>query len=298
MPSRSLLGSTVLITGGARGIGRATAARFIRAGARVVLADVDLAVAEATAAALRADGGVAQAARLDVRDAAAFEALVARVEAELGPLEILVNNAGVMSLGAFTEQRPEDDALQLSINLGGVIHGMRAALPRMRARGRGLVINVASMAGKIPVPHAAVYAATKHAVIGLTESVRLELRGSGVELAYVMPIPVRTELIAGVTPMRWPPPVTPEEVAEAVVAEVAERGAVAAFVPASQAATSRLTALLPRAWAEWVGRALGLERLFAEVDLEARRAYLGRTFDRALQAPRPDGAEPSGPEHR
>jgi short-subunit dehydrogenase len=291
MAARSLHGTTVLITGGARGIGRATALRFVQAGAQVVLADLDLAVAEATAAELRAGGGVAQAAFLDVRDAAAFDALVARIEAERGPLEILVNNAGVMSLGAFAAQSPANDALQLSVNLGGVIHGMRAALPRMQARGRGLVINVASMAGKIPVPHAAVYAATKHAVIGLTESVRLELRGTGVELAYVMPIPVRTELIAGITPMRWPPPVTPEAVAEAVVVDVAERGAVAAFVPASQAATSRLTALLPRAWAEWVGRALGLERLFTQVDLEARRAYLRRTFDRALEAPRPDDAE-------
>lgn len=273
--AKSLTNKLVLITGGARGIGRATAELFLTHGARVVIGDVDLEVAEQAAKALSSKGEI-HALFLDVTDADAFAETVQKIEAEIGSVDVLVNNAGIMPLGAFLDQSPANDAKQIGINLGGVINGMRAALPRMRARGHGHVVNVASMAGKVPVPYAAVYTATKHAVVGMTEAVRAELRDTGVELSYVMPIPVKTELIAGAARMKWPPPVRPETVAKAIV-DATRRRRVDVFVPGSQRLIAALPALLPRFVGEGLARVLGLDTLFAEVDEEARRNYVQRT---------------------
>lgn len=267
------IGRAALVTGGARGIGRAVGKALRDAGVTVVLTDRDEAELAQTARAL----GV-RARRLDVTDAAAFADAVAAVEREHGALDLLVNNAGVMALGAFLAQDPARDALQLSVNLSGVLHGLRAALPGMVARGRGRVVNVASVAGRVGVPHAAVYAATKHAVVGLTESVRHELVGTGVTVGCVLPGVVATELTAGVAPLRWPRVVTPDEVAGAVVS-AARTGAPETWVPRAGRLAVVLPALLPRRVAEAVGRALGVDRIFARVDGAARAAYerrLGR----------------------
>ena len=166
------------------------------------------------------------------------------------------------------------------MNLVGVINGMRAAIPRMKARGHGHVVNVASMAGKVPVPYAAVYTATKHAVVGLTEAVRAELRDTGVELSYVMPIPVRTELISGATMMKWPPPVRPEDVASAIV-DATRRRRIDVFVPGFQRLVAALPIVLPRFMAEGLARTLGLDTLFQDIDEEARESYVARTTGRA-----------------
>lgn len=282
---RDLTGVLVAITGGARGIGRATAERFLRRGARVALLDLDLEVAEASARALSGAGGEVRAYRLDVRDLEEFRAVWARVEAAQGPIEVLVNNAGIMSLGAFLDQPEVADQRQIEINLLGVIHGMRAALPGMLARRRGHVVNVASMAGKLGVPFAATYSATKHAVVGLTEAVRLEHRKSGVRFSYVMPIPVKTELLAGTTPMAWPPPVEPEDVAEAIVSAV-EGGQVEVFVPGYQRLLAVLPHLVPRPVVEWVARLTHFDRFFGVVDAGARAAYVARTTGQREAPPR------------
>lgn len=267
-------GKLALITGGARGIGRCTASRFVDAGARVVIADLDGDVAEQTGR----DLGVT-AHQLDVTDGNAFAALVERVEADVGPIEILVNNAGIMSLGRFTEQHPRNDDKQLAVNVFGVINGMRAVLPRMTRRGRGRIVNVASMAGRIGVPNGAVYSATKHAVIGLTESVRLENRGSGIRFTYVMPAPVKTELLAGAKELKFPPLVQPEEVAEAIV-DAVQRGKLDVYVPRVGRLLSILPAVLPLRVQDAIGDLLGLSRLFGDIDQEARKAYEARTTGR------------------
>lgn len=268
----------MVITGGARGIGKVTAERFLKAGARVAIADLDAELVEATARELTALGPV-QAYGMDVRDGERFREVVARIERELGPIDVLINNAGIMSVGSFLDQPERADSRQIEVNLLGVINGMRAVLPGMRERGQGHVINIASMAGKVPIPHAAVYAATKHAVVGLTEAVRAELRGSGVDFSYVMPVPVRTELIAGATPMLWPPVVEPEDVATAIF-EAYRRRRVDVFVPGSQRLAALLPVLLPRRAAEWLGDLFGLDRLFGKLDEKARAAYVARTTGR------------------
>src|ERR671925_144027 len=136
---------------------------------------------------------------LDVTRRDSFETFVDAVEERFGPIDVLVNNAGIMPLGRFVE---EDDATAIrmvDINLHGVMLGMKIALPRMMSRDRGHIVNIASQAGKYGAPGGATYSATKHAVVGLTEAVRGELHidGSSVELSYVLPFVVNTELGAG-----------------------------------------------------------------------------------------------------
>lgn len=261
-----------LVTGGARGIGRAVAAALRDAGLRVALTDRDHTAAVAAAAAL---GDRVAAYALDVTDATAFSAVVERVEADLGPVDVLVNNAGIMAVGAFLDQATRVDRAQVDINLFGVIHGMRVVLPGMLARGRGHVVNVASVAGRVPAPHAAVYTATKHAVVGLTEAVRAEHLESGVSFTYVLPAFVRTELTAGARPPRVVAPVEPEDVARAVVRALATRQ-VAVYVPRIGRIGHILPAILPRRALEPLGRWFGVDRLFSGIDPVARAAYEAR----------------------
>ncbi len=263
----------MLVTGAAQGIGRATASAFLEHGARVVLTDRDRDRLEASAQALT---GETHVRALDVTDAAAFGAVVDDVEANVGPIDVLVNNAGIMTIGAFLDQPPEHDAQQIAVNVHGVLNGMRAVLPRMRERGAGTVVNVASMAGKVPTPYAAVYSATKHAICGLTEAVRFELKDTGVHLAYVMPIPVRTQLIAGVPDLDWPPPVEPEDVAAAIV-DAVQHDRIEVFVPKSQRAVAALPALFPRRLVEAFAKRLGVDVLFEHADRGARAEYEARS---------------------
>ncbi len=211
---RSLNGKVVAITGGARGIGKATATALVRKGCRVAIGDLDLALAEQTAAEL---GGGAIALPLDVTDRASFASFLDEAEKQLGPLDVLVNNAGIMPVTPFVEESEESMRRQVDINLHGVITGTQLAIERMQPRGTGHIVNIASSAGKAGVPGIATYSATKHGVVGLSEAVRAELRGSGVEISCVMPIPVNTELIDGVSDQRVIKRVEPEDVANEIV---------------------------------------------------------------------------------
>ena len=265
---RSLNGKVVAITGGARGIGKATAAALVRGGCRVAIGDLDLALAEQTAAGL---GGGSVALPLDVTDRRSFESFLAETERQLGPLDAVVNNAGIMPVTPFVEESAESVERQIAINLRGVITGTQLAIERLRPRGSGWIVNIASQAGKGGVPGIATYSATKHAVVGLSEAVRAELRGSGVEVVCVMPTVVNTELTSGVG-QRWIKPVEPEDVADAIV-EAMEVGRFDVFVPRVNGAIFRFVQLLPRGVREAIGRATGLDKLMLEVDRGARRAY-------------------------
>src|SRR5438067_5273710 len=190
---QSLWGKVIVITGGAQGIGARTAAALAREGARIAIGDLDLVRAEKTATEL--DNTIALP--LDVTDLAGFTAFLDEVERRLGPIDVLINNAGIMLLSPFEEEKDAATVRQLEINVHAVMHGMREAIKRMRPRASGHIVNVASMAGKAGFPGAATYCATKHAVVGLSEAVRQELRGSGVEISCVMPAVVRTDLAGG-----------------------------------------------------------------------------------------------------
>ncbi|MFI5028231.1 MAG: SDR family oxidoreductase [Solirubrobacterales bacterium] len=268
---RTLAGKVVAITGGARGIGKATAAALIRKGCRVAIGDLNLPLAEQTAAGL---GGDTVALPLDVTDRASFAAFFDEAERQLGPLDVIVNNAGIMPVTPFVEESEESIHRQIDINLHGVISGTQMAIERMGPRGRGHIVNIASQAGKGGLPGIATYVATKHAVVGLSEAVRMELRGSGIEMSCVMPTVVNTELTSGVG-QRWVKPVEAEDVAEAIV-DALEVGRYDVWVPKENGLIYRALTLLPRNLREAIGRLMKVDKLMTEVDHGARNAYEDR----------------------
>jgi NAD(P)-dependent dehydrogenase (short-subunit alcohol dehydrogenase family) len=265
---RALAGKVVAITGGARGIGKATAAALVRKGCRVAIGDLNLPLAEQTAATL---GGGTLALPLDVTDRASFAGFLDEAERQLGPLDVLVNNAGIMPVTPFVEESEESIHRQVDINLHGVIAGTQMAIERMGPRHRGHIVNIASQAGKGGLPGIATYAATKHAVVGLSEAVRAELRGSGIEMACVMPTVVNTELTSGVG-QRWVKPVEAEDVAEAIV-DALEVGRYDVWVPKENGLIYKVLTLLPRNLREAIGRLMKVDKLMTEVDHGARSAY-------------------------
>lgn len=265
-----MAGKVVAVTGGARGIGRATAAALARAGARVAIGDLDGDLAARTGSEVGALG-----LRLDVTDRESFASFLDEVETALGPLDVLVNNAGILHLGPFLE---EDDAAtrrQFDVNVFGVINGTRLAVPRLRERPEGHLVNVASSAGKIAPPGIATYVATKHAVVGLTEAVRAENMDSGLEFSIVMPGVVKTEMIAGYEDARGVRKVEPGAVADAIV-DALRRPRVDVYVPRSLGPVSRVLGLLPRRAREAVNRALRVDRVTWDADRSVRRGYEAR----------------------
>lgn len=275
-------GRVVWITGAARGIGLATARAFVSAGAKVVGGDVDPAVEDAMRGA-----GAALGLRQDVADPASWQDALARVEADVGPIYALVNNAGLMALGPADALRPDQDRLQVEVNLMGVIHGSRAVLPGMRARGDGVICNVASAAGRVPFGGGAVYCATKHAVIGYAEALRAELAPAGVHVGHVLPGLVETELAAGAGRMRFPRTVRPDEVAAAIV-RVVERREISVCVPRFVGVGQLLLAALPWRVSDALGRMFGTHQI-GTPDAEARRSYDARAFGDGSDSRRPRG---------
>lgn len=266
---RSLAGQIALVTGGARGIGRATAAAFSTYGMKVAIGDLDAELAERAA---REIGGDTIALALDVTVRESFEQAVDAVEQRLGPLDVLVNNAGIMPVGPFLE---EDDATTrriVDVNVHGVLHGMKIVLPRFVARRRGHLVNLASMAAKVPAPGGVTYSGTKHFVLGASDAIRQELRGTGVEVTCMMPGPVQTEMMAGLQPARGVRQVTAEEVAIAIVAAL-QRPRFEVHVPAVAGRMHALSQLLPRRAREALMRALRTDRVLTQIDHAARRAY-------------------------
>ncbi|HEX6781407.1 MAG TPA: SDR family oxidoreductase [Solirubrobacterales bacterium] len=265
---RSLSGKVVAITGGARGIGKATAAALARKGCRVAIGDLQLELAEETAAEL---GGGTVALALDVTDRSSFAHFLDEAERQLGPIDAVVNNAGIMPVTPFEDESPDSVRRQIDINLHGVITGTQLAIKRLRPRGGGYIVNIASQAGKSGVPGIATYSGTKHAVVGISEAVRAELRGSGVEVLCVMPTVVNTELTSGVG-QKWVKPVEAADVANEIV-DAMEVPRFDVFVPRANGVLYKILAPLPRAWREALGRAMKVDKLMIEVDHDARRAY-------------------------
>ena len=268
---RILAGETAAITGGGRGIGRATAAAFLRRGMKVAIGDVDLETARQTASEL---GPSAVALPLDVTDRSSFSSFLDGAEEQLGPVDVLVNNAGIMQLGRFIDEDDLTARRMVDINLHGVIFGMKLALERMIPRDRGHIVNISSQAGKFGSPGGATYSATKHAVVGLTEAVRGELRlmGAHIDLSYVMPYVVKTELGGGLGQARGLSELEPSEVADAIV-DALRFGTVEVWVPKRARRTNQLVTMLPRRLSETMGRAMKADRVLAEADTISRRDY-------------------------
>jgi 2-dehydro-3-deoxy-L-rhamnonate dehydrogenase (NAD+) len=193
--------AVAIVTGGARGIGRAAAWELARAGITVAVADLDATTAEAAAAELREGGHPAQAAAVDVADRASVTAMVEKVSREMGPIEYLVNNAGIAGKSApILEQSDDDWERMMAIDLKSVYLCCQAVLPGMLERGRGAIVNIASIAGKEGNPNMVPYSTAKAGVIGLTKALAKEVAPKGVRVNAVAPAVIETEILLQCTP--------------------------------------------------------------------------------------------------
>ncbi|HET9720621.1 MAG TPA: SDR family oxidoreductase [Solirubrobacteraceae bacterium] len=269
---RSLGGKVIVITGGGRGIGRATAAALIAQGARVAIGDIEADLAQRTAQEL---GGGTPGLPLDVTRRESFETFLGQVEERLGPLDVLINNAGIMPIGPYLEETDTIADRIVDINLRGVMLGSKLALARFVPRRAGHLVNIASIAGKAGSAHLATYCATKHAVVGLTASLRQEFLASGINFSVVMPVGTNTELYSGLKQLRGVKTPEPEDVADAIV-EALQTGRYEVYVPKRMNAVIRSGALLPTRAMDAVAKVLGGGEAITTPDHAARAAYTER----------------------
>jgi NADP-dependent 3-hydroxy acid dehydrogenase YdfG len=207
-----------------------------------------------------------------VTERGSFEAFVDAAEKDLGELDVLINNAGIMPLGRFVEEDDRTTQRMIDINVWGVLYGMKIVLPRFLERHRGHLVNVASTAGKGGFPGGATYCGTKHFVVGVSEAVRAEVRETPIEVSCVMPVVVNTELASGLQQTRGVKRIEPQDVAEAIV-EALQRPRFDVFVPKSVQPISTVMSLLPRRGREAVARALKADKVLDQRDDAARAAY-------------------------
>jgi 2-hydroxycyclohexanecarboxyl-CoA dehydrogenase len=189
---------TVIVTGGGGGIGGATCRRFAREGASVAVFDLNLEAGEKVAEAIRAEGGKARAYRCDITDRSSVDAAVAATEAELGPVAVLVNNAGWDVFKPFLKTVPSEWERLIAINLTGALHMLHAVLPGMAERKRGRIVNVASDAARGGSSGEAVYSACKGGLVALSKTLAREHARQGITVNVVCPGPTDTALLAGV----------------------------------------------------------------------------------------------------
>jgi NAD(P)-dependent dehydrogenase (short-subunit alcohol dehydrogenase family) len=273
-PDRPITGRVVAITGAARGIGFAAAQALSKAGAKVAIGDLDGEVAAESAATLP---GQAIGLQLDVTDRDSFDAFLTETESRLGPLDVLVNNAGVMFVGSFFDEDDSAACLMTEVNFYGTLLGMKLAERRMRGRG-GHIVNVASMASWVVAPGEATYGGSKHAVKGVCEALRFELAKSNIDLSLVFPAVVQTELAAGTNPGRSRM-LSPDEVGAAIV-ETIRRPRYEVFVPRHLAGVIRAYAALPPRARTVVAKVFGVDKVATGAGTSAARA----DYERGLAA--------------
>jgi NAD(P)-dependent dehydrogenase (short-subunit alcohol dehydrogenase family) len=190
-------GATAIVTGGASGIGRALAEELARRGCEVVLADLQIELAEEVASGIRISGGKATAVEVDVTNFPAVDQLVQETVKRTGRLDYLFNNAGISIIGSLHRYTIEDWNQIINTNLCGEVNGVQAAYKIMAGQGFGHIVNTSSMTGLVPSPATIAYAATKYALVGLSVSLRSQAEGIGVRVSVLCPGAVRTPLLIG-----------------------------------------------------------------------------------------------------
>ncbi|MFA6298094.1 MAG: SDR family oxidoreductase, partial [Nocardioides sp.] len=239
--NRAIASRTFIVTGGARGIGRATVERLARQGARVAIGDRDVELAREVA---RPYGDRVLAAALDVTDPASWRDFLEATSA-LGPFDVLVNNAGIMPLGSILKEPDAVTRAIVDVNLHGLINGTKAVAPGMVERGSGHIINVASAVGRVAVANGATYSASKFAAVGFSEALRAELEPHGIDVTVILPTVVQTELASGVPQTRGVKPVTADDVARVIESALLDPKP-ELWVPRWTQGLAKVAQLLPR----------------------------------------------------
>lgn len=258
-----------VVTGGARGIGLAIAHDLAGVGYQVVLGGPDV---ESCRAAAREVGQDCLGWRLDVTETQGIERFVEAVEAEVGPIEVWVNNAGVMPTGPAEQVAPVLADLTIDVNFRALVHTCRIVVPRMRSRGRGCLVNVASATALIPLADLAVYSGTKAAVTAFSDALRRELRGSGVQVVVIHPHHTTTAMGAGLARIPVLRPIAPKKVSAAVLVAL-RHGRPEASVPGWLGPAARLLALFPWRVRDRIVTLLRVHEIATHADPVARRAY-------------------------
>lgn len=258
-----------VVTGGARGIGRQIAADLLGHGYRVVIGDLDEQATRATAAEL---GAGATGVRLDITDRELVHATIESIESTLGPIAVWINNAGIMPTGPFTAQGLALSRTVIDIDYSALVEVTAAILPRFLERDAGTIINLGSATGLKPLAGLAVYSGAKAAVLGFSDALRRELRGTGVTVRVVLPNLVRSPMAAGISAPTLFPAVTPEQVSRAVVRSI-DSGPFAVTVPRMLSPLLRVSKLLPVRTQDWLDDRIGTDRIGLGGDPAARAAY-------------------------
>ncbi|OBK12670.1 SDR family oxidoreductase [Mycobacterium asiaticum] len=266
-------GNTVVVTGGARGIGFATAKALLIRGALVVIGDRDAGALETAVAELRGAGAVL-GYPLDVSDRDCFAQFLDMARAGVGGgIDVLINNAGVMPVGSFTAQPPHAIRSALEVNLYGVLNGCQLVLPEMVARRRGHIVNIASMAGVMAIPGQVVYAASKFGVVGLSVAMADEFASHGVHVTVVLPPFTQTDLIAGTKASGVGRPVRPDRVAAAIVGAL-DKPRTQVSVPRAARFVGPAVSMLGTRGRRWLNKRVGADTLFLDdIDHAAREFY-------------------------
>lgn len=276
--SRQISRMSIIVTGGARGIGKATVERFAGQGAAVAVGDRDVDLAEQVAAAY---GDRVVAAKLDVTEPASWQEFLDEV-GHLGPWDVLVNNAGIMPLGPVLKESDSLTQAIFDVNVFGPINGIKAVTPGMVERGHGHIVNVASAVGRLAVPDGATYSASKFAVVGFSEAIRQEFEPLGIDVSLILPTVVQTELAAGVPPAKGMKAVSADDVAKAIESVVRKPRA-EVWVPNWAQGVTKTVQALPRRVQDLVGKANDAGNVLSHADPAARAAY----EERARQNVRP-----------
>jgi NAD(P)-dependent dehydrogenase (short-subunit alcohol dehydrogenase family) len=267
----SFAGKTAIVTGGTRGVGRSLARTLVQRGAKVALCARDAEEVDATVEEL----GAAIGRSLDVSDRVAVSDFIDEVEDEIGPLDILANVAGIMPIGPFDEELDTTTERILDVNLVAVIFSTKDAARRMKARGSGHIVNVASGASWIAGGGGATYCASKFGLLGYCQCVALELNGTGVEISIVAPGVIETDMTAGVKDIRGVRTVTPDEVAATII-NLLERPRFVAFIPKSIGVVALTLSSVPFGLRHSLARLSNTDTLMLEADMEARAGYEAR----------------------
>ena len=284
---RDLKGKRTLITGGASGIGRTIAERLVPESAELVLVDLNEQALNETLGALEALGGRVSGYFLDITDIESIFRLRDRIHEELGPIDVLVNNAGVVFGGGFLDVPLEKHLRTYRVNVEGLVAMTYAFLPDLLSRPEAHVVNIASAAGLVGLPWGTSYSSSKWAVVGFSESLRLELemtKHEAVKVTTVCPSYVSTGLFEGARPPRTTSMLRPEELAQQVVQAI-KQDEIYVLTPWLVKVTPILKGLLPTRLFDAIAWALGASSSMAE--------WRGRETGRPAAVPTPSAGAPA-----